>query len=347
MALNVKAAIVVIDAVLRVASVGPDLPDDFGGAGAAAVENHERALDIRADSPAAVPSVKFSAVVSAVAAPVMTQPRTVLVTATWCGYCPAAKAQWRREGRPESDIVDISVARGLGYKGSSVPVRFVVPPRVSAGTFALKTPYRSQWPPSWSINGSRNYSREYILKHLRTGGPHQGKHWQQWDLENWTRPQLAALHDDDHTGRVPVFDPPDAVSESVEAVLSDAPLSVGTLAAVLAMHMAPDDEPPAMFGALWNVDAEISEPLRATLRRLLVDQRLEFESAGISADWSGSDRSVKVGAGRLTLTPGVKVSATKWRVRVRATLNAVSYPQDLSSVTLELSGAPDLTVRLE
>jgi len=62
--------------------------------------------------------------------------------------------------------------------------------------------YRSQWPPVWSVNGNRNPSRSYLLSHLRSNANHRGKFWQSWPLESWTREQLAALHDDDHVGRV-------------------------------------------------------------------------------------------------------------------------------------------------
>lgn len=62
--------------------------------------------------------------------------------------------------------------------------------------------YRSQWPPRWNVEGVWNGSRDFYLRHLRTNPNHRNKFWQSWPLETWSREQLAALHDDDHVGRV-------------------------------------------------------------------------------------------------------------------------------------------------
>lgn len=66
--------------------------------------------------------------------------------------------------------------------------------------------YRAQWPPQWNVEGHWNASREYYLSHLRSHPNHRGKFWQAYPLESWSREQLAALHDDDHNGRVQRLD---------------------------------------------------------------------------------------------------------------------------------------------
>jgi len=81
----------------------------------------------------------------------------------------------------------------------------VSPPVVVAPvqrTAVVSPQYRSQWPPTWNVNGDWNASREKYLNHLRNNANHKGKFWQSYPLETWTRGQLAALHDDDHVHRV-------------------------------------------------------------------------------------------------------------------------------------------------
>lgn len=71
---------------------------------------------------------------------------------------------------------------------------------------AVSLQYRSQWPPMWNVEGKWNASRDFYLSHLRNHPNHRGKFWQAYPLETWSREQLAALHDDDHNGRVARLD---------------------------------------------------------------------------------------------------------------------------------------------
>jgi hypothetical protein len=48
------------------------------------------------------------------------------------------------------------------------------------------------------FDGQSQPQKSAILRHLRNGPQHKGKHWNNWHLESWTVEQLYALHDDDH-----------------------------------------------------------------------------------------------------------------------------------------------------
>lgn len=91
----------------------------------------------------------------------------------------------------------------------------VTPPVKKSVSVSQVTPqYRSQWPPTWNVNGDWNASREKYLNHLRSNPNHKGKFWQSYPLETWTRGQLAALHDDDHVHRVRRLDVDPVVPDS-------------------------------------------------------------------------------------------------------------------------------------
>jgi hypothetical protein len=79
---------------------------------------------------------------------------------------------------------------------------------------------------------------------------------------------------------------------------------------------------------------------------MLTKQSVEFPSAGVSAQWGG-DRTISIAPGKIRISPGAIVSARRFGVQVTATLTGVTFADDLSWVTLELKGAPDLTVKFQ
>ena len=167
---------------------------------------------------------------------------------------------------------------------------------------------------------------------------------------------------DSPTGQVPVWQAPDGtilrgvqsiqslesfaerhgVSEPETAVTAtvDTVPTVNVVAEVLAFHL--DGEQPAT-SSLINIDVDAPETALEIARKLLIDQR--WESDSISATWEGGDRTISVGANRLSVTPGVAIVARKSILKVSTKLTGVSYDDDLTFVTLELSGVPDLTIR--
>jgi hypothetical protein len=133
----------------------------------------------------------------------------------------------------------------------------------------------------------------------------------------------------------------------VSAAVSGAQLNPDVIAAALATHLAKGKgvDPPA-FGSLFEISIDTPDSARGWIADLLSKQSVSFPSSGVVVSWKGSDRTISVAPGRIAIQPGASVSLTKFRVEVTASLDAISYADDLSSVTLELGGAPDLTVNL-
>jgi hypothetical protein len=133
----------------------------------------------------------------------------------------------------------------------------------------------------------------------------------------------------------------------VFAAVSGAQLNPDVIAAALATHLAKGTgvDPPA-FGSLFEISIDTPDSARGWIADLLTKQSVEFPSSGVSVSWKGSDRTISVAPGRLAIKPGASVFVTKFGVEVQVSLDAVTYESDLSSVTLELGGAPDLTVNL-
>lgn len=134
----------------------------------------------------------------------------------------------------------------------------------------------------------------------------------------------------------------------VAATIHGAQLNPEVIAAALATHLAEQSgaEPPA-FASLFDVSVDVPDSARGWIADLLTAQSVEFPASGVAVSWKGSDRTISVAPGRLAIKPGASVSLTKFRVQLVASLDAVAYADDLSWVTLELGGAPDLTVRLK
>lgn len=262
-----------------------------------------------------------------------------LVSEPWCAYCPAAKTRFLSSGGKPENVIDIATAKAMGHSwGGGVPHEFTK--TVETTKEIIQPPkYRTQWPAKISLNGSLTPSKESMLRHLRGDGPHANKHWQAWYLESWSKEQLVALHEDDHNGVVPVY------SETVaraEATVSE--VTPASVAEALALHLVRDQNPDTLTGSVFNIEIDTPDSTRGWIADLLTRQSVEFPSAGVSAKWGG-DRTISIGKGSITVQPGVDVSVKKFGVSVSTKLTGASFADDLSWVTLELQGAPDLTVR--
>lgn len=322
------ALVMVLNAHLMVAQSGPDLPDDFNKSG---------------NPVALVPSIRF---VASSGSQILKTSGTRkvsqrwLVSESWCANCPAAKARFIAAGNEVSRVITIAEAKRLhGRIVSSVPNEYVIQANEQI-THLQPAVYRSEWPPAWDIAGDKMPSKGKVLKHLRESPEHKGKHWQAWYLESWPVEQLAALHSDDHNGTVPTFDEPVA-----EAVIENAPASADTIMAALALHLAPQSEPQPAFGSLFNVDVQAPQSMLDVARKLLIQQSWKSEAAGVSMSWAGADRTIGIGSRGITLNPGVSVTLQRGPLKVGTTLRAVSYDDSLTSVTLDLVNAPDLSIR--
>ena len=266
-----------------------------------------------------------------------------LVSEPWCVNCPPAKARFLASGGDAAHVIPIAVALKLhGRVVGSVPFEYGTESLIET----IQPPsYRSAERMEVPLDGSNRPSKSAILKHLRTGGPHQGKHWQAWHLESWKTAQLYALHDDDHSGSVPEFNEPGLVT----ATVANAEGSAETFAAVLAQHLllssGEEIAAPAYYG-MFDIDVGVDASWKNFALKILRSESVQFETAGLSVDWSGSKRSFVFEKNAIRIKPGLNVSVQKWRFKFSAGLNAVSFTDDLSSVTMELSGAPDLTINL-
>lgn len=266
-----------------------------------------------------------------------------LVSESWCAFCPAAKARFLSSGGKPENVINSAAARAMGHEWSgSVPHEFSR--RVKTTREIIQPPkYRTQWPAKITLDGTSTPNKEAMLRHLRSGGPHANKHWQAWHLESWSREQLVALHEDDHNGVVPVYS--DETTTKAEAVVSGAVNPADAIAEALALHLTKDTS-QQLTGSLFNIEIDTPDSARGWIADMLTRQSVEFPSAGVSAKWGG-DRTISIGQGRIGIKPGVDVSVKKFGVSVSTKLTGASFADDLSWVTLELDGAPDLTVRFK
>lgn len=146
----------------------------------------------------------------------------------------------------------------------------------------------------------------------------------------------------------------DVEREQVEAVASvrDATPTPETFAATLAAHLAETsgqqsaDEPIA-YGSLFDITIDAPDTWRTMASKLLTAQTIQFDTAGITLDWTGPTRTFNVATNGLQISPPVKVTLNKWLIQYSCALDGVSYTSDLSTVTMLLTGAPDLTVHLK
>lgn len=337
--MSVLALILVINAHIAVGQSGPDLPDDFGKSG--------EPVQIQK----AAPSIRFSVIACGGTQLVKTKgTRTVtqrwLVSENWCKQCPAAKVQFLKSGGDPLNILTIADAkRRHGKTIGGVPAEYQTESTVAV-EYLNPSQYRYANSMETFLNGTGTPAKDAILKHLRTGGPHQGKHWQAWHLESWNVQQLYALHDDNHAGSVPTF----AAESSVEATIKNAAPSPNAVAAALAVHLLTEQKEkpvPEAYSGLFDIEVESPDSARSWAADMLSKQSVDFPAAGVSASWKGSDRKISVAPGVIRISPGVTVAVKKFGVSVSTTLNACMFAEDLSWVKLELVNAPDLTVRFK
>lgn len=325
--MNAIALILVANAAILTSMSGPTLPDDFNKQGEV--------------SFAPLPTVRFSTVSSGVVTtPVKTKTRW-FVSESWCVNCPQEKAKFLASGGDPKNVITIAEAfRRHRRKVGSVPFSYETEETI---IYTQPPTYRFADMMDVPLDGDHKPPKHKILNHLRTGGPHQGKAWQKWNLESWNVQQLYALHDDDHASAVPTFD-----KSATEVVVEGATLSPENIAAALAAHLIRNSEKDEggdqVFGGLFDIEVKDHPDIRKWASDLLGKKALDFPSAGVHLEWPG-ERTFSVKNDRIDISPGVKVSVTKFRVTASTTLTSVSYAADMSWLKLSLTNAPDLTVR--
>ena len=294
--------------------------------------------------PRAVPQITFEAGSprSGIVETKATVKERWLVSEAWCANCPAAKRRFLASGGLQLNVITIAKAKELhGQVIDSVPREYTIDKEL---TLLNPAEYRRITEMQVHLVNTGRPTKEAILKHLREGGPHQKKHWQAWSLESWDREQLYALHDDDHAENVPTFEsePP------VVAAVTGISLSPQTVAAALAVHLHHHQglSAPA-FGSLLDISVDAPDSARVWIADMLTKQSVDFPSSGLAINWKGADRTISIASGRVQITPGAIVSVQKFGVSLSTTLRGVAHANDLSWITLELDGAPDLTVRLK
>lgn len=344
--MSILALILIIDAGILASMDGPDLPDAFKRPETAAVVEPEALPNTvtPAAEPTPRPEVNWetSTASSGVSRSMARVPERWLVSEPWCSLCPAAKARFLASGGNPDNVITIAkakelhgrIVKGVPHEYTTTVEREVLNP----------DQYRYADEMAVELEHKKRPSKEAILRHLRTGGPHQNKHWQAWHLESWDVKQLYALHDDDHLDRVPTYN-----ETTVSATLTNAEASPEVVAAILAQHLLRESDIPEKpaFAGLFEIDVDAPDSARKWAADLLRNQSVEFPSVGVSASWKGSDRQISVAPGRLQIKPGATVSVKKFGVSLSTTLRGVSFADDLSWATLELDGAPDLTVRFQ
>ncbi len=158
---------------------------------------------------------------------------------------------------------------------------------------------------------------------------------------------LKYLAQPEHGVSIVVAEPP-----AVLATVEHADASPETFAAVLAAHLAEssgqknEDEPFAV-GGLFDFSVDVPESWKSIGLKILTAQKIEFSTAGITVDWSGQTRAFTVQKDSLLISPPVRVQLKKWFISYSAALDGVKFAPDLSTVTVLLTGAPDLTVSLK
>jgi len=123
-------------------------------------------------------------------------------------------------------------------------------------------------------------------------------------------------------------------------------VTVDTVAAALTAHLS-DQAAQQPFRSLLNIDIDAPDAATAAVFEIFATGKWSSEAAGITLDWSASTRTISDTAKTITLNPPAKITLTKWRAKWTASLRGLKYDSASQSVTLLLSGAPDLTVRFK
>jgi hypothetical protein len=139
----------------------------------------------------------------------------------------------------------------------------------------------------------------------------------------------------------------DRVVATVENLEATPDGLAGVLAAHLIEQASAEVEPDrALYGSLFEFDVDVPDRTKELLAKILTQRTIEFPKAGVTVEW-GAKRVVTFSEGRIDITPSVKVRVKRSVFSYTAGLQGISYADDLSSVVVELSGAPDLEVRLK
>jgi hypothetical protein len=123
-------------------------------------------------------------------------------------------------------------------------------------------------------------------------------------------------------------------------------VTVDTVAAALTAHLS-DEAAQQPFGSLLNIDIDAPDVATAAVFEIFETGRYANATAGIAFNWSASTRTISDTAKTITLNPPAKITLMKWRAKWTAALRGIKYDSASQSVTLLLSGAPDLTVRFK
>ena len=315
--MSILALILVLDAsILASIAAQPDLPDDFvkSPGNTAAVEPKESQPTPLPVVPAAVPSIRFEAVAKSTAKQPRL-PRGLLIVGQYCSPCLRIEKECADLiGGPEAplELVQNWLANDLDELGVSPGMLQGTPTIVILGADG-KIHSLSKTGFGCRLIGYQ--TRETIEKFL-TDPTH-----------------LVSL------------DPPDE-EPIATATISNAQLSASTIAAALSAHLQRTQPVPQASTGLFDITVDAPDSARGWIADLLSKQSVEFPSAGVSAQWGG-DRTISIAPGKLRISPGAIVSVKKFGVQVTTTLTGVTFADDLSWVTLELKGVPDLTVRFE
>lgn len=294
----------------------PELPDDYQGRGDRTVRWSENAPSGLVETTAEV-TEKW------------------LVSESWCTYCPAAKARFLKEGNPADHVITIAEAKRLHGKDiSSVPAEYTTK---TTKTYKQPPSYRETWPPEIPIDGRTDtLTKERLLDHLRNGGPHQGKHWQEWHLETWSKEQLAALHDDDHADKVPTYQEAPTVQAEV-----DGPADGRAIAAALVAHVQrhTKGEQGVSQGLLPTIPIDLPDSFLAILDGMLADGANPV--TGVTLKWGGS------GERAISFSPNIELTLRKV-VELDIAVDKIAVKDRVVTISVvKPAFCPDLKVKLQ
>lgn len=116
--------------------------------------------------------------------------------------------------------------------------------------------------------------------------------------------------------------------------------------AALACHLSEDAGKQA-FGSLIKLDVDAPDDITASVFQIIETGVWKSDASGVALSWPKGKRAITENGNKFGVTPAANVSLTKWKLRFPASITAVEYDTPNRSVTLWLSGAPDLTVRFK
>jgi len=122
--------------------------------------------------------------------------------------------------------------------------------------------------------------------------------------------------------------------------------TLDAVVAALACHLSEDAGKQA-FGALIKLDVDAPDDITASVFQIIETGVWKSDASGVALSWPKGKRAITENGNKFGVTPAANVSLTKWKLRFPASITAVEYDTPNRSVTLWLSGAPDLTVRFK